>query len=350
MKNLSKYLIVLLLSVALLPANLYAGNKDRAGQAGASELLINPFARSSGWGGANTATVQGLEGMYLNVAGIAFTNQTELVFCRTEWLQGSGVSINTFGLTQKVGEAGVIGICVMAMDVGEIEITTVDLPEGGSGYYKPSIMNFGISYAQAFSNSIYGGITLRIITEKIANITAQGVAIDAGIQYVTGDMENIHFGITLKNVGPTMSFGGDGLSIRGNLINSTNTLTIEQRSATYELPSLIKIGAAYDFFIGEKHTITLAGNFTSNSFTKDQFHAGLQYNMNDLLILRGGYVYESGIFDDAERTTALTGPTGGLSVQVPLDKDKGSFFSIDYSYRASNPWNGVHSIGARVSL
>jgi len=26
-----------------------AGNKDRSGQAGASELLINPWARSSGW-------------------------------------------------------------------------------------------------------------------------------------------------------------------------------------------------------------------------------------------------------------------------------------------------------------
>ncbi|MBK5284896.1 MAG: DUF3308 domain-containing protein, partial [Bacteroidia bacterium] len=30
-----------------------AGNNDRAGQAGATELLINPWARSSGFGGAN---------------------------------------------------------------------------------------------------------------------------------------------------------------------------------------------------------------------------------------------------------------------------------------------------------
>ncbi len=350
MKNLCKYGIVFILSIILLSGESYAGNKDRAGQAGASELLINPFARSTGWGGANTATVQGLEAMYLNVAGIAFTNQTELVFARTEWLQGSGVSINTFGLTQKVGDAGVIGLCVTSMALGEVEITTVDLPEGGSGYYKPSLMNIAVSYAQAFSNSIYGGITLRIITEQIANISAQGVAIDAGIQYVTGDLENIHFGITLKNVGPTMRFDGDGLSFRGNLVNSDNTLTVEHRSESFELPSLIKIGAAYDFFLGEKDKLTIAGNFTSNSFTKDQFHAGLQYNMNNILFLRGGFVYEEGIFNDADRTTALTGPSGGLSVQVPINKQKGSFFSIDYSYRASNPWNGVHSVGARISL
>ena len=35
----------------------YAGNEDRIGQAGSTELLINPFARSSGWAtSASTAT------------------------------------------------------------------------------------------------------------------------------------------------------------------------------------------------------------------------------------------------------------------------------------------------------
>ena len=32
------------------------------------------------------------------------------------------------------------------------------------------------------------------------------VAIDAGIRYVTGDQEHIKFSISLKNVGPPMSF------------------------------------------------------------------------------------------------------------------------------------------------
>ena len=32
-----------------------AGNPERAGQAGASQLLINPYGRSAGWAGANGA-------------------------------------------------------------------------------------------------------------------------------------------------------------------------------------------------------------------------------------------------------------------------------------------------------
>ena len=65
----------------------FGGNPQRAGQAGASELLINPWARSSGLGGSNIASIRGLEGIYSNVAGLAFTEKTELIFSQTSWLQ-----------------------------------------------------------------------------------------------------------------------------------------------------------------------------------------------------------------------------------------------------------------------
>lgn len=351
MKNIVKNLFAILLLAVLIPVNsAFAGNEDRAGESGASELLIMPYARSSGWGVSNTSCIRGLEGMYLNVAGTAFTKSTEVMFARTEWLKGSGISVNSFGLTQKVGESGVIGLGVMTMGFGDIMITTVELPEGGIGTYKPSFMNIGISYAKAFSNSIYGGLVLKVISESISDNRAQGVAIDAGIQYLTGDNENIHFGIALRNIGPTMKFTGDGLSFRGNVNNSDVLLTVEQRSASFQLPALLNIGAAYDFIINDAHTITFAGSFTSMSFGKDVYAGGLQYNFNDYLMLRGGMQYEKGLFDSKERTSAYTGPTAGITIQVPLNKDKGSSFSLDYSYRTSNPFQGTHCIGARISL
>ena len=36
-------------------------------------------------------------------------------------------SISTFGFSQRVSESGVLGIGVMSMDFGDIEITTVDM-------------------------------------------------------------------------------------------------------------------------------------------------------------------------------------------------------------------------------
>jgi len=354
MKNIVKTGIAMVLAaVLILPAvQLTAGNKDRAGQAGAMELLINPFARTSGWADANTAGARGLEAIFLNVAGIAHTRKGEFLFAQSQWLRGSGITMSNFGFTQSLGEGkGVLGVSIMSMNFGDIEITTVNLPEGGIGNFSPRYMNIGLSYAKAFSSSIYGGATLRIINQSLADITANGVALDAGIQYVTGAMEQVRFGITMKNVGPRISYSGDGLSIRG-FINKTddNMITLQQRSEEYELPSLIKIGASYDFFFGQEHKLTAAANFTSNSFTKDQVGIGLEYALRNSLFLRAGFVHEEGIFSDLERTTALTGPTGGFSLNVPLNKEAGSFFSIDYSYRATQPFGGTHSVGARINL
>ncbi|MEX1132453.1 MAG: hypothetical protein WEC15_04440, partial [Flavobacteriales bacterium] len=53
-----------------------AGNPDRAGSAGATQLLINPWARSSGWALANTSSVRGVEAMYGNIADLAYVNKT----------------------------------------------------------------------------------------------------------------------------------------------------------------------------------------------------------------------------------------------------------------------------------
>jgi len=101
MKRLLRHQLLLILPGLLLitAPSVYGGNKDRSGQAGASELLINPWARSSGWGNVNTANVRGLEGMFINIAGTAFTPRTEIGFCNTTWLKGSDVKINAFGLT-----------------------------------------------------------------------------------------------------------------------------------------------------------------------------------------------------------------------------------------------------------
>ncbi|PLX01042.1 MAG: DUF3308 domain-containing protein, partial [Marinilabiliales bacterium] len=233
---------------------VFAGNEQRAGQAGAPELLINPWARSSGMGGANTASVQGLEAIYLNVAGTAFINKTDLMFSHNQYLVGTGIGIYAFGFAQKVGEAGVLSLGVMSLDAGKIDITTVNVPEGGLGTFHPQFTTISASYAREFSNSIYGGATIKIVSGGISDLKASGVAIDAGIQYVTGlgvnklgdkNRDNLRFGITMKNVGPEMKYTGDGMSFRAESPAGI-IMTNEYRSATYELPSLIKIGFAYD--------------------------------------------------------------------------------------------------------
>lgn len=331
-----------------IAGSTFAGNKDRSGQAGATELLINPWARSSGWASANMSKVKGLEAIWGNIAGTAFTPKTQLIFANTQWLKGTGTNIMTFGLSQRVGDAGALSLSVMSMSFGEIDIRTVDNPDESQGTYSPNLMNIGIGYAKAFSNSIYAGVVLKVISESIADVSAVGVAIDAGIQYVTGAEEQISFGIALKNVGPKMMFSGDGLSMRTLITGQETSFTVEQRSMAFEMPAQLNIGAAYDFLFPKDYRLTLAGNFTSNSFSRDQFSLGLEISLKDYVMLRSGYTYEQGMFEEItspENININNGLSAGLSVQVPLKKEIGSYIGIDYTYRESQSFSGNHTIG-----
>ena len=353
MKQINKWMkaIVFVVLMTFPFQEGFGGNEQRAGQAGASELLINPWARTSGWAGANIAGVRGVEGMYSNVAGLAFIQKTELIFSQTQWLK-TGVdavsNISSFGFAQKIGESGVLGLSVMSMDFGEIDITTTQNPFGGElGTFSPKFMNIALSYAKIFSNSIYGGMTIKMISEQISNVGASGIALDAGIQYVTGDKDNLKFGISLKNVGPRMSFTGDGFSFRGFAGDDDDyKMTVEQRSSELELPALLNIGISYDINV-LRHRLTGAGTFTSNSFQKDQYRLGGEYSYREMFMVRLGYTYEDGISTPSSRTNALRGPSGGFTLELPMGANT---FGLDYSYRHTDPFQGSHTIGARINL
>jgi len=365
-KNLNK--VKLLVLTTALTGSVFAGNPERAGQAGATQLLMNPYGRSAGWAGSNQARAKGIEAQFLNIAGTAFTKKTEINFSRNNWLAGSGIFMNAFGVTQHVGETGCIGFGVVAINAGKIERTTEEQPEGGLGTFSPSFYNISLSYAKGFSDNIYGGINVKIISEQISDLSARGVAIDAGIQYHTGKMDQFHIGISLKNVGPKMYYKGDGLSKDVTVKNTTTfsgfdyDYSVFNKSAGFELPALINIGAAYDFYLTKDtsgtlktHRVTFAGNFTSNSFTYDNYLFGLEYSWKDILMIRGGLYTEKYIFkkgnDDlkAQRMTAFTGPTCGATVEIPLGEKK-STFGIDYAYRFTNPFGGCHTFGFRINL
>lgn len=50
-------------------------------------------------------------------------------------------------------------------------------------------MNINMRMQKLSANAIYGGFNLKIISESISDVGAQGIAVDAGIQYVTGEKE-----------------------------------------------------------------------------------------------------------------------------------------------------------------
>lgn len=351
MSKTSKWIWLAVL--CLLPLLHKAGNPDRQGESGAAELLLIPWAKSAGMNNIATSMISGIESMRLNVAGLAGVHRTEVALAHARYMVGTDINMNALGIAQRMGNNSVLGLTLMAMDFGEIDITTTDQPEGIGATYSPNFFNIGLGYAYRYENKISVGAALRLISESIADLSALGVALDAGVQYVSGPKDNFKFGVSIRNVGTPMRFGGEGLATRGENPQGRPSyeLTYDQRSAGFDLPSLLNIGLSYDFYAAEVNRISLVGNFTSHSFSRDELGAGLEYSFHDILYLRTSYKIQIGKTAKGSSTQDVyEGLSMGLGLNLPFGRDDRQKLAIDYAYRTSHPWNGTHNLTLKLSI
>ena len=380
MKNIYRTVLAIsLIAMINIPQMVFAGNKDRSGQSAAAHLLINPWAGTRGWGGVGVSSTKGIQAMYTNVAGMAFTRKTEIAYTNTLYYVNSDMMFNGLGIVQSLGKdgfAGNIGVNVNILTNGDIPRTTVDQPDGGLGTYKFNALNLGLSYARSFSDAVHAGATIKIINESTSNVSGTGFAIDLGVQYVAGRNDQFQLGVVMKNIGLPMKYKGNGMNIRGegnkDRLDVLRSLLIPSEAA--EMPSLLALGLSYDFLFGKKasaetsstgttgkqrisradamHRITVAGAFTAFAYSRDQFSLGVEYSLMDYFQVRAGYVFEGGMYT-SKTTTNNFGPNVGVSLLTPLSKksvNPHSRLAIDYAYSFTEEYKGSHSIGVHLIL
>lgn len=346
----------------------YSGNSDRSGESGASELLLNPLARSVGINGINSARVKGIYALSTNVAGLAFATKTSFGGNYTNYLAGTGTALINLVLAQEISKGNVIGINVNSMSFGKIQKTTT-LNPSGIGTFSPALLNIGVSYARLFSDRIAGGVQFKLISQGIDNISATGFAFDAGLQYSTnltkknlenGIDDNLHFGVYVRNVGAPMTFGGEGLTFSAIEPGEQGyKFSVSSRSQKFELPSLISIAGAYDFYFGARkseeckpmYRLTIAGNFIYNSFMNNIYGGGVEFAVKEMISIRTGFAYEKDIFS-SDAMQIQNGLAAGISFDIPMSKEKkdGSTLSIDYGFKQTRFFNHNHTFGLIYSM
>lgn len=364
--NIKKQFL-LALSILMITPIAWAGNKDRSGQAGAGELLINPWAASNGLFALNVANVRGVEAMKNNIAGLAANTSTEIGLAHCRYLSGSGMGISNFAVAQPVGKDAVLGLNVMTFSFGDITTTTVDNPTGGIGTFKPTFFNATLGYSRRFSKSMSAGIGFTFVNEAVTNVRASALGIDAGVQYQTGKNDAFKLGITLRNVGTDLRFSGGGFKFNGNTPNGSNELTVQFPSEKFQLPSQLSIGASYDIYLDEnkkeldeegnpiensdyvpQHRLTMMGSFKSNSFSKDWIGLGAEYAYSEKLFLRAAYRYEADIISETDNTTFYSGLAAGIGFKTDFGKTGGVKIAFDYGYNHTRFNSGNHTVGLRI--
>ncbi|MFZ1706067.1 MAG: PorV/PorQ family protein [Saprospiraceae bacterium] len=351
--NRNFYFLLIILGVLFTVEEIKAGNPDRQGEAGASELLMNPWAKSSGIHSIGTSFVSGIESMRINVAGLGRIKGGELSYSNARLFEGSGMGMNALGFGIRIKESSVIGLSFTSLDFGDIPVTTVNLPEGTGGFLSPSFFNLALGYAYTYQNKISVGILFRGISEAIQDVSSFGFGIDAGVQYVSGEKDNFKLGITLNNIGSPMKFGGEGLSFQGEnqepAGGTSYNLTYNARAAEFELPSTLNLGVSYDFYFNEKLYLRGIANFTSNAFSRDQLGGGIEFSIHNMVVLRGAYKYDIGSNNDVVKNV-YTGLAAGISVESPLTKGGKNNIGVDYAYRTTSPFKGTHNLGIRYAF
>ncbi len=337
---MKKILNVIVVSGALLllaNAGAFAqGNQPdgerRAGTNAASELLIPVGARYIAMGGSSIATASGLEALYWNPAGLARASRNaNAMFSHMQHI--ADVNVNYLAVSSTFSGFGTLGFSVKALDIGEIAVTTEDSPDGTGAIITPQFVTAGFTYARVLSDRIGVGATINIVSEAIDRVSATGLAFSFGVQY--SDLiaiNGLSLGVTLKNVGPAMQYGGTGLLRNANVIDVTRGNSPYQIVAGKdELPSALEIGLGYKLKVGEKNQINISSLYQDNNYDDDASRLGVEYSLNETLFLRGGYSFAFSAGNDAAGENRYI---YGLSMGAGFQRDLGGLeVNLDYAFR-----------------
>ncbi len=324
-----KRLLLILLILGFSAVETFGSGQNRAGTAGAPELRIPVGARYLSMSGAAIASVSGLEAIYWNPAGVDLTaTDANAMFSYRQYI--ADMSMNYAAVSGRLGDLGTIGLSFRSLNIGDIAVTTMDQPDGTGQIISPSYFVLGLTYSKRLTDRISIGTNFNVISENIDRASATGFSFDFGVEYNNlFGVEGFGVGVVVKNLGPTMTFSGNGTYVQANDQGSSRGPTYYQFDASSaELPSEIGIGLSYMRHFDEQNSVMVSAAFQNNNFTYDDYKFGLEYNFKELLYVRAGYLAS---FQATDLTPNIwQNYTVGVGVNT---KEFSSLdLSVDYAY------------------
>ena len=338
------FLLALTILLALAPSSALAGRGDKVGSASGTQLLIPIGARAIALGGSTLATVSGNESMYWNPAGLARTGTpNEILVSHMAYIADIGVDF--VSASTRLSGIGTLGLSLKSLSVGAVPITTEDQPDGTGESVTPTFMTIGATFARQMSEQIAIGFSGNLVFERMGEVSASAIAFNGGIQYLSlGGVQGLNFGVAVKNVGPQMTYGGDGLLRSGQLVDVSRPNAIYKvEAASADLPSTIEIGLAYTRPLDDLSSLSISGLFQNNNYADDEYRFGLEFAHRGTFFVRGGYGF-SPVSGDQEYAF---GASAGAGIH---DRVGGVEIGVDYAFREVKFLKGSHIFTLTLGL
>lgn len=287
-------------------------------------MAIGIGGRPLGMGGAFTGIADDVTSGYYNPAGLAHLNYPQLSLMHSEQF-GELVNYDYVSVGIPFQEDLSFGVSVMRLAVDGIPDTREALINGQTGTQIYDINNIFarldyskitefsnqdwaiyLTFAKRHSKDFYWGANIKIIRRDIAEFGATGIGFDVGALY--SPMDNLYVGANIQDVTTTLVAWSTGLN---ELISPTLKI-----GSSYKFVEILGgyIMPALDFDIRFENR-QFASNFNLGPVSFDM-HAGLEWNIENLVYIRGGY-------NDVKQFTV------GAGVKLPK-------LNIDYSFARFN--------------
>lgn len=302
--------------------------EERSGTSAMTFLKIGVGARSASLAGAYTATATDAFALYHNPAGIAFNDDDCIGFAYRQWVVDFKHSF--FGVTKHIDGSSVLGAYVITLGTDSFEITDEYNPTGTGEMFDYSDFAAGLTYAIRLTEYFSCGLTAKFAQENLDDLKMRAIMFDLGTLYQT-DFYATRFAINMSNFGGRIKPDGtyEYKTVSGEWI--------DKDYQSFSSPTVFKLSAAFDPLTTDNSTVTWATQLNHPTDNAENIAMGLEYGYQDLLFLRGGYLFNSSV-ENFSLGAGLKVNAGGFTGMVDFSytdmKDLGgtNVFSVVLKY------------------
>lgn len=346
---MKKKFLAFLLVIGMLTACVSLGHAQvgtttadfkKAGGSGAQFLKIGIGARAMSMGGAFSAVADDISALYWNPAGVAFLEGLNMTFEYNQWF--ADIQHSYAGFTFPLSDNYSFGLSIISLSSGDIEITTIDAPDGTGSTYSANDIAIGTTLSGRLTDQFAFGVSMKYVQNSIFDVSATLLLFDIGTIYTLTE-EGIRLGLSVSNLGTEGQFSGQSLTTLVDRSDETGGLTARPLDATlnntpYSAPLAFRGGISYNFFRNmNDQSLIIGGDFIHLSDNPEKFNVGTEYMWNNLIALRGGYQFG---YDEL-------GLTVGGGINFMTESFNGSF---DYAYADAGRLGSVNRIGVRLKF
>ncbi len=304
-------------------------------------LLIEPSARFAAMGNAGTTAHDEVLGAYYNAAAIGYLDHYAAQFTHALWY--ADISYDHAALAIPLGgDKGNLELSLTSLNSGDIDVRTVDAPQGTGERFHVSDVSFAVGYGRRMTHLFSLGVQAHYVQETIWNESARTVAMSAGTLYRLGE-EGLEIGSSINYFGTGASFSGRDLTIRFDADPSAHgdnsNLPADQSTGRFPVPVLFRVGLGLPLRIGADQRLRLAIDGFHPSDNTESLSFGGEWSYRELLDLRAGY--QNLLLQDSE-----LGLTVGAGIHARVGDTK---IKADYAWASHRHLDGTQRFTLGVS-